>query len=145
MKAKKLLLIVAATLYLAGVSGIAHAQDDGDDGHVFTVSTYQWPFNNLEEIFAMTEENQDLVEQNEYILSRKILTHEWAGDFSVMFIVEYASLADVDKAQERGTELFEAKYPDEEDREARGDKFAALTGTGIHVDSLVRENVALTK
>ena len=145
MKAKQLLLIAAATSCLAGVSGTACAQDDGDDGHVFTVSTYQWPFNNLEEIFAIMEENQDLVEQNEYILSRKILTHDWAGDFSVMFVIEYASFADVDKAQERGTELFEAKYPDEEDRDARGDKLAALTGAGMHVDSILQENAALTK
>ena len=145
MKAKQLLFIAAATLCLSGVSSTAFAQDDGDDGHVFAVSTYQWPFNNLEDIFALMVETQGLVDENEYILSRKVLTHEWAGDFSVMFVVEYASMADVDKAQERGTELFEAKYPDEEDREARGDKFTALTGTAMHVDNLLRENTALTK
>ena len=145
MKAKQLLLIAAATLCLAGVSGTAYAQDDGDDGHVFTVSTYQWPFENLEEIFALMEENQDLVEQNEYIISRKILSHDWAGDFSVMFVIEYASFEDIDKAQERGNELFEAKYPDEEDRDARGDTFAALTGATMHVDNILRENAELTK
>lgn len=145
MKAKQLLLVAAATLCLAGVSGTANAQDDGDDGNVFTVSTYQWPFENLEEIFATMEENQDLVEQNEYILSRKILTHEWAGNFSVMFIIEYASMDDLEKSQERANELFEAKYPDEEDREARGDRFTELTGHTMHVDNIVRENTALTK
>ena len=145
MKAKQLLLIAAATLCLSGVSSTAFAQDDGDDGHVFAVSTYQWPFNNLEDIFALMEETQGLVDENEYILSRKVLTHEWAGDFSVMTIVEYASLADVDKAQERGTALFNAKYPDEADREARGEQFAELTGTSMHVDNILRGNPALAK
>jgi len=145
MKIRQLLLIAVTTLCLCGLFGTAFAQDDGDDGNVFAVSTYQWPFNNLDEIFALMEETQDLVDENEFILSRRVLSHEWAGDFSVMTIVEYASLADIDKAQERGAELFNAKYPDEEVREARGDQFAALTGTAMHVDNLLRGNPALDK
>ena len=145
MNAKRLLLIAVSTLGLAGVAGIAHAQDDGVDDHIFVVATYQWPFNNLEEIFALMEETMGLLEQNEYVLSRKVLTHEYAGAFSVMTIIEYASLADMDKAGDRGNELFLAKYPDEKDREARGEKFAALTGTGMHVDSILRDNPTLSK
>ena len=145
MRPKQLLLIAAATLCLAGLSGTANAQDDSDDGHIFVVSTLQWPFNNLDEIFALMEETQGLLEQNEYVLSRKVLTHSYAGAFSVMTITEYASLADIDKASDRGNELFEAAYPDEEDRKARGEKFTALVGAGLHVDSIVQENVALTK
>ena len=145
MKIKQWLLIAAAALCLAGLSGTANAQDDGDEGHIFAVATFQWPFANLEEIFALMEETKDLLDQNEYVLSRKVLSHYYAGAFSVMTIIEYASLADMDKAGDRGNELFEAKYPDEEDREARGEKFAALTGSGMHVDSILRENTALTK
>lgn len=145
MKFKELLLIAAAALCLTSLSGTANAQDDDEDGHIFAVATLQWSFNNLEEIFALMEENQNLVEQNEYILSRKVLTHEYAGAFSVMTITEYASLADIDKAEDRGNELFEAKYPDEKDRDARGEKFSALVGDGMHVDSIVRENAALSK
>ncbi len=145
MKFKELLLIAAAALCLTSLSGTANAQDDDEDGHIFAVATLQWPFNNLDEIFALMEETQELVEQNEYILSRKVLTHEYAGAFSVMTIIEYASLADIDKAGDRGSELFEAKYPNEEEREARGEKFSALVGDGMHVDSIVRENAALSK
>jgi len=145
MKIKQWLLIATATLFLASLSGTANAQDDGEDGHIYAVATYQWPFNNLDEIFALMEETKELLDQNEYVLSRKVLTHEYAGAFSVMTIIEYASLADIDKAGDRGNELFEAAYPDEEDREARGEKFAALTGTSMHVDNILRENAALTK
>mgnify|MGYP001827708873 FL=1 len=144
MNPRNLVLITAATLCVSGMSITANAQDD-DARHVFAVSTHQWPFENLEEIFALMEEPKELVEQNEHILSRKVLTHEWAGDFSVMFIIEYASLADIDKAGERRNELFEAKFPDEEEREARNDKFAALTGSAMHVDYLLRGNPSLDK
>ena len=145
MKTKQLLLIAAATLCLAGVSGTANAQDDDDDGHIFTVSTFQWPFNNLDDIFEMIEENHELTKQNEFILSQKVLTHVWAGAFSVMFIWEYASFEDIAKAEKRDTELYEAKYPNEKDRDALDEKFAALAGDNIHEDHIVQENTKLAK
>ena len=91
------------------------------------------------------EETHELVEQNEFILSRKVLTHFYAGAFSVMTINEYASLADIDKAADRGSELFLEKYPDEEERDARAEKFIALSGAGLHEDSIVQEYAPLTK
>ena len=117
----------------------------GDDGPIFKVSTYQWPFNNLEDILEMIEENHELTEQNEFIVSQKVLTRRWAGVFSVMFIVEYASFEDIAKAQKRGTELNEAKYPEEEDRDARGKKFAALVGDDMPEDHILQENTKLAK
>ncbi len=145
MNARHILLLAGATLLLAITPGTSQAQDDDDDGHIFTVSTFQWPFNNLDEIFEIIEENHELTKQNEFILSQKVLTHMWAGAFSVMFISEYASLEDFAKAQKRDTELFEAKYPDEKDRDAREDKFAALAGDGMHEDNILQENTKLAK
>ncbi len=145
MNAKHILLLAGTALLLATAPNNLHAQDDDDDGHIFAVSTFQWPFNNLDDIFEMIEENHELTEQNEFILSQKVLTHQWAGAFSVMFIVEYASFEDIAKAQQRGTELFEAKYPDEEDRDARNKKFADLAGDGMHEDSILQENTSLAK
>lgn len=144
MKLKQLVLVVAA-LCMSVVATVASAQEDDDSGNIYVVSTLQWPFDNLDEIFAMMEEAKGLVDQNEYVLSRKVLTHFYAGAFSVMTVTEYASLADIDKAAERGNELFLEAYPDEEEREARGDAFSALTGSGMHVDSIVQEVPALTK
>ena len=145
MNARHILLLAGATLLLAITPGTSQAQDDDDDGHIFTVSTFQWPFNNLDEIFEIIEENHELTKQNEFILSQKVLTHMWAGAFSVMFISEYASLEDFAKAQKRDTELFEAKYPEEKDRDAREDKFAALAGDGMHEDNILQENTKLAK
>ncbi len=145
MNARHILLLAGATLLLAITPGTSQAQDDDDDGHIFAVSTFQWPFNNLDEIFEIIEENHELTKQNEFILSQKVLTHMWAGAFSVMFISEYASLEDFAKAQKRDTELFEAKYPEEKDRDAREDKFAALAGDGMHEDNILQENTKLAK
>ncbi len=145
MNARHILLLAGAALLLAITPGTPQAQDDDDDGHIFAVSTFQWPFNNLDEIFEIIEENHELTKQNEFILSQKVLTHMWAGAFSVMFISEYASLEDFAKAQKRDTELFEAKYPEEKDRDAREDKFAALAGDGMHEDNILQENTKLAK
>jgi hypothetical protein len=145
MIAKHMLLLAGTALLLATTPDSLQAQDDDEDGHIFTVSTQQWPFNNLDDIFEIMEENHELTEQNEFILSQKVLVHQWAGAFSVMFISEYASFEDVAKAEQRGTELFEAKYPDEEDRDARNKKFADLAGDGMHEDSILQENTSLAK
>ena len=124
----------------------------GYDGHIFKVSTEEWPFDNLDDIFEMIEENHELTEQNEFIVSQKVLIPRSAWNvISVMFIVEYASFEDMAKAQKRGTELNEAKYPEEEDRDARGKKFAVLTGHDIlalqriHEDHILQENAKLAK
>ena len=145
MNARHILMLAVAALLLAITPGTIQAQDDDNDGHFFTVSTYQYPFNNLDDIFEMIEENQELTEQNEFILSQKVLTHEWAGDFSVMFIAEYATFEDIAKAGKRRTELREAKYPEEDDRDARDKKFAALAGGGMHEDHILQENTKLAK
>jgi hypothetical protein len=131
-------LITAPTLVLA-------QEEEEEQGHVYTVSTYQWPFNNMDEISAIMEEDKDLLDQNEFILSQKVLSHNWAGAFSVMIISEYASFGDIAKSQERATELTEAKYPDEAERDARDDAFAALAGSGMHVDNIVVDNPNLGK
>ena len=144
MQMSKFLLAVAAAAMILSAPLIAQEAAE-EKSNIFTVSTYQWPFSNLEEIFAIMEENQELVEQNEYIVSRKVLTHNWGGKFSVMIIAEYASWADIEKAQDRDDELFEAKYPDEEDRKARGEKFTALAGHGAHTDNILSENAKLSK
>jgi len=144
MKTRQVLFAITA-LCLATIFGTAYAQDDDDDGNIFVVSTLQYPFDNLDEIFALMEETKELLDQNEFVLSRKVFTHLYAGNYSVMTITEYASLADIDKAGARGTELFQEKYPDEAERDARGEKFTALVGAGLHNDDIVQENPALTK
>lgn len=42
------LLAVAALMLMIVPTQVLAQDDDEEKGHVFTVSTYQWPFNNLE-------------------------------------------------------------------------------------------------
>jgi len=145
MKTKITWLALAALMLITAPFQILAQEEEEEEGHFFSVSTYNWPFNKTEEIFEIMAEDKDIVDQNEFILSRKVLSHAWAGNFSVMIILEYASFEDVTKSQARGNELFEAKYPDEADREARGDKLSTLTGSGMHNDDIVQDNPSLTK
>ena len=84
MNNKSMLVMLIAIVAFYSPSNLM-AQDD-DDGNIFTVSIYQWPFNNLDDIFEAMEEDKDLVMNNEFLISRKILVHQWAGAFSVMIV-----------------------------------------------------------
>ncbi len=87
----------------------------------------------------------DIVEKNEFIISEKVMTHIWGPGWTIVIITEHKEFGDVLKAQSRGTELYEEKYPNEKDREARDDAFAKF-GIGIgHVDAIVQDNPKLSK
>jgi hypothetical protein len=154
MKAINVVLSVGMAFAMTNLASVAQAQEAPavaqaeeavEDGNYYTVSMYQWPFDNMDDIFEALEEDNDLLEQNEFLLSHKVLSHAWAGDFSVMIVNEYASFDDIAKWQKRGTELYEAKYPDKEAREARDKMFGDLQGSGMHIDSIVQGNPKLTK
>ena len=145
MNARHMLLAGAAMLLAIAPRTLQAQMDDDDEGHIFTVTTVQWPFNNVEDILEFIEEDHELTIQNEFILSQKTLRHRWAGAFSVMFVTEYASFGDVVKAQARNIELTEAKYPKEKDRDARDKKFAALAGGRMHKDNILQEYTKLAK
>jgi hypothetical protein len=152
MKAVNIVLSAGMAFAMANFATIAQAQEAPAvaeaaevEGNYYTVSMYQWPIDNLDDIFAAQEEDKDLLEKNEFILSHKVLSHAWAGDFSVMIVNEYASFGDIAKWQKRGTELYEAKYPDEKVRDARDKMFSDLQGSGMHIDNIVQGNPQLTK
>ena len=154
MKAINVILSVGMAVAMSNFASVAQAQEAPavaqaveavEDGNYYTVSMYQWPFDNLDDIFAADAEDNDLREQNEFLLSHKVLSHAWAGDFSVMIVNEYASFGDIAKWQKRSTELYEAKYPDKEVREARDKMFADLQGSEMHIDNIVQGNPKLTK
>ncbi len=139
-----LLITMIATALLA-IPATLSAQDDEPEGHIFAISTFKVSFEDLEGLYEMWEEDMDLVKDNEYILSQKILTHQWGPDWSIMIISEHATFAEVDAAQKRTTELFEAKYKKEKDRDARNAAFAKYHLRDGHSDAIVQENLKLTK
>jgi len=135
--------IVVALLLLGPVS--IPAQEEEERGDFYTIATYTVPFDQLSDYQSLLEEDMDLVEANEFILSRKVMFHQWAPDWSVVVITRYASFEDIAAAQERATELREEKYPDEEEWLERWARWNELTMGGMHVDAIVREVPSLTK
>ena len=91
-----------------------------------------------------------IVKKNNRIISSMFLQHYWSGSaggpegWPVIIITEYASIEDaLDKDD---SALWEAAWPDEEEREAFRKKFGAYWSKGKHTDLELRTNwVALRK
>ncbi len=81
--------------------------------------------------------------QNEHVKSLKVLTHLWGEDWTVVMISEYESMAGIEAAQKKATELFEQKYPDEKKRKEVNDKRRKMIMG--HTDNIVREVPNLRK
>ena len=141
MLVKRLLLLLALPLLAIPVALLA--QDDEEEGHVWTISTYKVNFNDVEELLEMWEEDKVVIAENEFVLSYKVLTHVWGPDWALVVIAEYASFEDIAAATAKRTELFEKKYTSESRRKARTKKIRALFQG--HTDAIVQENPKLTK
>ena len=139
------MLIAAIAIALLSMPASVSAQDDEPEGHIFAISTFKVSFEDLEDLYEMWEEDMDLVKDNEYILSQKVLTHQWGPDWSFMIISEYATFADIANSDTRNDELFEAKYKKEKDRDARNAAFAKFHIRDDHEDAIVMEITKLTK
>jgi hypothetical protein len=120
------------------------AQEQEEQGNVFTISTWKVPFTKLDEFQSLWEkEVTPSVKQNEFILSQRVFTHLWGPDWTVVTIIEYESLSAIESANKRSQELSKEKYPEKEKRdEIRKQIQSFFTG---HTDAIVRENPKLRK
>ena len=91
-----------------------------------------------------------IVKKNNKIISSMFLQHYWSGSaggpegWPVIIITEYASIEDA--LDEDDSALWEAAWPDEEERVAFRKKFRAYWSKGKHTDLELRTNwVALRK
>ncbi len=92
----------------------------------------------------------NIVKKDDRIISYMYLQHYWSGSaggpegWPVIVITEYASIEDA--LDEEDSALWEAAWPDEEEREAFRKKFGAYWSKGKHTDLELRTNwVALRK
>ena len=142
MLVKRLLLMIALPLFAIPVALLAR-DDDEEEGHVLTISTYKVNFNDIEELLEMWEEDLVTTTENEFVLSSRVLTHLWGPDWTLIILSEYAKFEDIAAATAKRTELFEKKYTSESRRKARTKKIRALFQG--HTDAIVLENPKLTK
>ncbi|MFC2088777.1 hypothetical protein ACFLSX_04175 [Calditrichota bacterium] len=137
-----LLVLVFALFFLFNVQ--AFAQEQEEEGNVFAISTWKLRFDKVDDFLEIIEkEMKPIYIQNEHIISLKVFTHLWGGDWMVVMIAEYESLAEIEAAQKKSTELLKQKYPDEKKLNEVNDKRRKLI-IG-HTDNIVREVPNLRK
>jgi len=97
----------------------AFAQEEEEDGHIFTIST--WKASKIPEDGSRAERDSllmisvELTNMNPKYLSAKVLRHSWGSDFrDWVFITEYATWADIEEAGNIDEENFKKKWPDKE-------------------------------
>ena len=141
---KRFPLLIAVLLILAAFLPVnTQAQDDTPVPTIVAVTTLHWNMEkedgSNEEWQAMAEElHQKTVVPNEYILQANFLIHLFTEDNTeAKSIRTYASLSDMEKANERTAELVEEAWPDKEERKAFFEKFNSYY-SDMHSDEIYR-------
>lgn len=138
MKALKFTL--AMTLCIVWSAGL-FAQDAPERPEYVVLTTEHWNYDyedgSQDDWMALsTEFFEKVVKKNEYFHSANTLVHYYTGDNSELIHVRtYKNWADIEKAQDRSTELAEEAWPDADERRAFFDKLSAYI-TGHHSDEI---------
>ena len=144
MKTRRIMVLLLGLAFLCGNSVLFAQEEEEEEGHVYTISTFKVRFDQVEEFLDLWEkENHPIALQNEYILSTKVLTHLWGPDWSVVMITEYEKFEDIAAAWEKSNELFEEKYSSKNQRDKITKKI--LSYRMGHTDAIVQEVPKLTK
>ncbi len=123
-------------------SSTVFAQDESP--HVFTVSTFEFiipddgsgaEFDSLNTLYI-----NNVINKNEYIISQRALRHIWGhNSLDLVYITEYKSFTDIEKAQNRNTELFREAWATSEERQAYNDAANKYFGNR-HSDEIYQED-----
>ena len=134
------------TTFFAGIfvlASLVSAQDNEPKGNVVSMSYYNIKYDMIDEYMDYLEENKQLWDKVDEILSIRVLRHWWAGNWNVVIIRDWKSLASMETGLEQVTKLTKEKYPDKEVREKRSNK--AMSMVMSHWDDICRDVISLTK
>jgi hypothetical protein len=97
------------------------AQDEKP--HVYTVTTLEFIFpdggSNAEFDSLNTLYMENVINKNEFIVSQRALRHMWGSNsLDLVYITEYKSFGDIEKGQDRNSELFRETWQTSEERQA---------------------------
>ena len=144
MKLKQSILFTFTLTFLALTSSFVLAQEQEEQGHVFTISTYKVKFGQVNKYLDLLKEfNQSRAEQNEFLISQKVFTHRWGPDWNIVTIREFEDFASIDKWQKRNQELRIKMYPDKTERDKISMQINELRLA--HTDAIVTEVPKLRK
>ena len=144
MKSKRYITVLLSMVFLLSTGSILLAQEEEEQGNVFTISTFKVRFDQVDEVLDLWEkEFKPIAEQNDLIKSVKVFRHLWGPDWTIVIIREYENFAAISSAQEKSNELRKKKYPDKKKRDEIMKKNQSyLLG---HTDAIVREVPKLRK
>ena len=113
-------LLTAIMLLTFFSSSTLNAQDESP--HVFTVTTTQFIFPDGGSMAEWDSLNtlymENVVNKNEFIVSQRALRHMWGhNSLDLVYITEYKTFTDIEKAQDRNTELFRETWTTAEERQ----------------------------
>ena len=97
----------------------------------------------IDEYMKYLKENKLLWNEADELLSTQVLRHWWAGNWNVVLIWEWESLAKMEAGLEHIAKLTEKKYPDKKVRKERSQK--AMSMVMGHWDDICRGVPSLTK
>jgi hypothetical protein len=129
------LLVLVASGSSVRAQGTAQPQT-----HVFTVTTFNMPFANIDKYFALVDKYFSIDKENPHIVSEKYLVHDWGNaDQTIWIIAEYKDLAEIDRAEEWNTKKLREVVPDSTARENIGQEFLEALGEGFshHTDNIL--------
>jgi hypothetical protein len=110
--------VLAFLVFLMLINISAFAQEEEEQGHIFTVSTFKGVMpegGSAAERDSLLLVGVELQKMNPKQLSVKLLRHRWGNDFQDwVFITEYASWADIEAAGNIDEENFKKKWPDKD-------------------------------
>ncbi|MCH7676556.1 hypothetical protein IH879_16645 [candidate division KSB1 bacterium] len=144
MKLKQSILFTLTLTFLTVTSSFVLAQEQEEEGHVFTISTWKVKFGQVNKYLDLLKEfRHPEVEQNEFLISRKVFRHHWGPDWNIVIIQEFEDLASIDKYQKRNQELRKKMHPDKTERDKIAKQLQELRLA--HTDAIVTEVPKLRK
>ena len=82
---------------------------------------------------------ENVINQNEYIVSQRVLRHRLGNNsLDIVYVSEYNSFTDIEKGQDRRTELFNEAWATDEERDAFNDALFRYFGNR-HSDEIYQE------
>jgi hypothetical protein len=123
---------------------ISAQEEKEENGHVFTIKTYEVQFQNIDTVLELWEKMwKPVYTKNEHVKSFRVFTHLNGSDWTIVIIVEYESLSGIEATRKRGKEIRKEMFPDEGKWRAA---VAEVQGMyRVHSDDIVKEVPNLRK
>jgi hypothetical protein len=146
--------LVGIILILFLFSGLTFAQEKAEKAKeekvkeekplIVTFSTYKVPFNQLGDFLKMMGEiTLPIIKEIDCVKGYRVFRHYWGPDWTVLIMMEFESMAAIEKFSAKQQEMMAKKYPDKEELEKIQTKFLKMWKG--HTDAITVEVPGIRK